>query len=109
MANIRDWLEGAEATHGEPILAIVVGLHDRDEYKDEALQRPPMEQRNVLLTREEGLAVVDEDFDAGYGGADCYPITAWTASRVYFIHEYDGATSLSWQHRNPTAAEPTFN
>ncbi len=33
---------------------------------------------------------------------------AWTASRVFLIHEYDGATGDAWVPRNPIAIKPEF-
>lgn len=108
MANIRHWLEEAEAKFGERIEAIVVGPHDRRVSKYSGDDKPESDE-NVVLSREEGLAKLDEEYDNGYGGADCYPMYAWTASRVYFIGEYDGATGPSWVPRNPTACEPAFS
>jgi len=103
MANIREWLESAEAKWGEPIEAMVVGKHYRAGWDAD-----PEGGENIVLTREAGLAKVDQEYDNGYGGAGCYPIWAWTASRVLFIHEYDGVTELSWVPRNPVAGEPEF-
>lgn len=47
-------------------------------------------------------------YDAGFGGADCHPITAWTDSKVIFVTHYDGATWVSSIPRNPTSHIPTF-
>jgi hypothetical protein len=104
MANIRKWLERAIEKYGEPIEAIVVGKHDKASRRE-----PPSADENVILTPEAGLTKLDEEFYDGYGGADCYPMYAWTATRVFFIGEYDGATGLSWVPRHPTATEPQFS
>ena len=82
---------------------MVVGKHDDRMFDDECLP-----DENVLLSREAGLAKVDQQYDNGYGGADCFPLYAWTASRVILIHEYDGATGPVWVPRNPMALEPSF-
>jgi hypothetical protein len=103
MANIRKWLERAEAQHGERIEAIVVGRHyDRD------ITGPTLSDENVVLSREVGLAKLDQEYDNSFGGADCFPMYAWTPSKIYLIGEYDGATGLSWVPRNPMAVEPQF-
>ena len=104
MGNLRKWLEEAEQHYGETIEALVVGPHDDRSYSD-----PPKPDENIILSREAGLAKVDLDYDNGYGGADCYPLYAWTASRVFFVHEYDGSTGLCWAPRNPMALEPEFS
>lgn len=106
MANIRVWLEQAEKKHNEVIEHIVVGKHysyERSEQDEE--QKKPI---GIVLSRDEGLKLVDEEFDSGYGGADCYAMFAWTASRVYFISEYDGATCLSWVPRHAIDCNPNF-
>lgn len=104
MANLRKELEDYEARYGEPIEAMVVGRHDNAEYG-----APVGIDENVILTREAGLAKVDQEYSNGYGGADCFPFYAWTKSRVFFVHEYDGATGIRWAPRNPMAVEPEFS
>ena len=104
MANIKDWLLDAEKSSGESIEAIVVGKHDRAGWRADALP-----DENIILSRDVGLAKLDQNYDNGYGGADCFPMYAWTKSFVYFIGEYDGATGLSEVPRNPIACEPKFS
>jgi hypothetical protein len=104
MDNIRKWLIKAEQDLGETIEAIVVGMHYKagpDDARDF--------DENVVLSREAGLAKLDEEFDSEYGGADCYPMYAWTESYVFFIGEYDGMTRLSKIPRNPVNCIPDFN
>ncbi len=45
-------------------------------------------------------------FDDGFGGVEGRPFTAWTATRVYFPTDYDGAESVASAPRNP-CDEPT--
>jgi hypothetical protein len=104
MANIRKWLEEAESFYGEPIEAIVVGKHYDRAYSDDN----PHADENIVLGREDGLNKLDQEYDNGYGGAGCYPMFAWTASRVFMIHEYDGATGPTYVPRNPVPCEPEF-
>jgi len=103
MANLRHWLEEAEQECGETILAMVVGVHDGSEWNTK-----PQPDENVILSRDDGLAKVDEEFSDGYGSADCFPLYAWTASRVFYVHEYDGATGLRWIPRYPVNIAPSF-
>lgn len=104
MANIRKWLEKAEVETGEQIEAIVVGKHDRTGWDAAAAA-----DENVVLSREAGLAKLDQEYENGYGGADCFPMYAWMPSRIYFIGEYDGATGPNWVPRHPVAIEPQFS
>lgn len=105
MANLSKDLLALEAHYGEVIEAIVVGRHDKRRYDDKAVRA----DENVVLTRDAGLAKLDEDYDNGYGGADCYPFYAWTPSRVFFVTEHDGATGIAHAPRHPTALEPEFS
>lgn len=98
--NLSRALQNLETSFGETIEALVVGKH---ESSDE-----PAADENIVLTREAGLAKLDYEYDNGYGGADCNPFYAWTKSRVFFVHEYDGLTSIVWVPRAPAAQEPMF-
>ena len=105
MANIKVWLEEAEKRYGEMIEAIVVGQHDNVPWPKPNLEA----DEGVVLSREVGLAKLDQEYNNGYGGAGCYPMYAWTKSRVFFIGEYDGSTGLSHLPRNPIDCEPHFS
>jgi hypothetical protein len=80
VSNIKQYLEHAETQYGEPIEAIVVGVHYNNRYED----GPANADENIILSREIGLKKLDENYDPGFGGADCYPMYAWSASRVFF-------------------------
>lgn len=108
MGNIAKWLKDAEKRTGEQIEAIVVGQHDNAPDKYSGNRAVPADE-NVILSREVGLAKLDQDYHSGYGGADCYPMYAWTKSRIYFVGEYDGATGLNSVPRNPINCKPNFS
>lgn len=107
MANIKTWLETAEKESGEQIEAVVVGKHDGDADRWNSNRKAEPDE-NVVLSREDGLKKLDLEYDNGYGGADCYPMYAWTKTRVYLITEYDGSTGMMWLPRNPINCEPKF-
>lgn len=48
-------------------------------------------------------AVLDVEFDDGYGSAEGPDVLVWTEEYVYFPVTYDGAESLSSAPRNPRA------
>jgi len=57
---------------------------------------------SCTLTEEQLLV----EFDAGYGGSEGKPFTAWTENSVYFPAVYDGAEWVEGVSRNPDG-EPT--
>ena len=48
-------------------------------------------------------AELDVEFDAGYGGEEGAPFTAWTPTRVLFPVCYDGSEWVGSAPREPTA------
>ncbi len=46
--------------------------------------------------------VLDYSYDTSYGGQDCHDVWVWTPTRVLFVHEYDGATSVAYAPRFPS-------
>ena len=57
---------------------------------------------SCTLTEQE----LDVEFDAGFGGTEGKPFTLWTAKRVYFPTEYDGAEWAGSAARDPDG-QPT--
>lgn len=52
--------------------------------------------------------VLNYEYDTGYGEQDCHDIWAWTPTRVLFVHEYDGSTSITYAPRHPAPfTDPT--
>lgn len=103
MANIKNWLLEAELESGEVIEAIVVGKHDGSPWR-----APANPEENVVLDRAAGLEKLDQEYNNGFGSPCCYPMYAWTPTRVYLIHEYDGSTGPVWVPRSPVDIEPEF-
>ena len=104
MANIKRMIEEAEHRSGELVEAAVVGKHYDRSWHGDAMEP----DENVILGRDEALAKLDLEYDAGFGGADCYPVYAWSKSFVYFMHEHDGATDLHVVPRHPMPCAPEF-
>ena len=104
-SNLKTRLLEAVLKSGETLEAIVVGADDQHDWDT---TRPHQDREDRVLSVEEGLALLDKDYDSGYGGADCRPFYAWTQTRVYMVHEYDGATSLGWLPRHPVDCKPSF-
>lgn len=103
MTTLRKWFEGFESQTGETPEAIVFGFADYREYL--ADEWPSMPE-GVVPWAEVPTAVLDREFDDGYGGNDSPNLCAWSPSWVIFSDDYDGAESLCWAPRNPTAHNP---
>ena len=79
----------------------VVGLYDGD-----VRYVPGLARKGEMLTWDEAQPLLDYDYDTGCGLRDCHAVYAWTATRVLFVVEYDGATWISSAPRNPTGGIP---
>lgn len=88
---------------GEPILAIkfdtglLYSFYGHPDPRWEATKH----LTNKLCTWEELSPFLDYEYARGYGSMDCHNITAWTATKVIYIHEYDGSTAVVYVDRNP--------
>lgn len=61
-----------------------------------------------LFPWDEVQKLIDYEYNAGFGGAGCHPIYLWTPTRILYIHEYDGSTSLSTIPRHPVDGRVGF-
>lgn len=104
MTTLYQWLESE--TEGASIEAIVFGEMGWHGYNEEAFAIPGPIPKGVLLTLEQAMPWLNIEFDAGFGSPGCPAMYAWTSRRVYFVTQYDGATSLDWVPRDPTATIP---
>lgn len=100
MANFKEDI--LAATGDEPILAFrfdsVANYYGNPDPRDAGVIL------GKVITWEQAAPLVDYEYDDGYGGQDCHNFTAWTETRVFSIHEYDGSTSVIWVDRNPAEA-----
>lgn len=93
--TVRQWLQDTQ----EPIEAITFGL---TEYEDHPSQEV-LALCGRLLTIEEAAPLLDEEFDESFGAFQGRPCYAWTATRVYFVHAYDGSIRLRSVPRHPAS------
>lgn len=93
-----------DVANGEPILAIKFDDNVLNNYYGKPNPRWEATKHlvNKLCTWEELSPFLDYEYDCGYGSMDCHNIVAWTATKVIYIHEYDGSTSVVYVDRNPT-------
>jgi hypothetical protein len=92
---------------GEAIEAIVIASEKSDHLGERSERTKPYEGK--VISWATARPFLDYEYDAGFGGADCHAITAWTKTRVLFVHEYDGTTGISWLYRNPVNHRPQMS
>ncbi len=105
MANMVKWIE--ELVMVDDIEAVVIGGYNQD-WSNEG-REGSNQTIGQVLTWKQARPMLDYEFDDGLGGADCNSLLLWTFDRVWFVHEYDGATSLAWVPRQPCACMPEFS
>ncbi len=59
------------------------------------------EHKDTLIGCTLSGAALDVEFDAGHGGEEGKPFTAWGEKNVYFPICYDGAEWVGYAPRNP--------
>ena len=90
-----------EVANAEPIEGIVIGKMGWSDYGKECVPQYDQQPKGKLLTWQEAEPLLTYDYDNGYGAPGCNSICAWTKSRVIFVTQYDGSTSINWMPRNP--------
>lgn len=103
-----------EAASGEPIRAVVIGRMgwdtDGDGPPEEGTHgagKPPW--AHVLgrpISWADALPLLSYDYDDGFGAPDCQAVYAWTPTRVLFVSQHDGSTSINSVPRNPRHCNP---
>lgn len=98
MANFAEDI--LEAANGEPILAIAVSSTKRNNYRG-GESAEPHSLGAAPVSWDVAKLVLDYEYDSGYGMNDSHDIWAWTATKVLFVWEYDGSTSIASVPRGP--------
>lgn len=94
------------AANGEPIEAIVLSPARTDFWWGGNERDTPEELTAKPISWSDARPLLDYEYDSGFGGQDCHSFYAWTAHRILFVSEYDGATSVCVIPRNPEPGEP---
>ena len=92
----------------EPIEAMVIGKYGGDwpHIYSHNLITIPEEKLGVILSGDEALSLLVQPYEGGYGSPDCHAVYIWTKTRVYWVTQYDGSTSLDSAPRNPEPVMP---
>jgi len=99
-----------ELDEDEVIEAVVFGDWGWDGYEEPRKRtNPPVpkDKRGVILSIEEAKPMMEGwGFNTGYGAPTTYATYIWTDKSIYFIMQYDGATSVTSIPRNPESCMP---
>lgn len=95
-----------EAAGGEPILGVVIGEMGWGEYNSESVPLYNEQPKDKLLSWKKAEKFLDYEYDTGFGAPECNAVYVWTKTKVIFVSQYDGATSLHSVPRNPADVKP---
>ena len=100
----KDIIEAIESTGDtvEDIEAVKIlneldGTYNGEDPRDIAAKP----YREKLISWAIAAPILDYEYDSGFGGMDCHDIRIWTKDNIFYIHEYDGSTSVYSMSRNP--------
>lgn len=87
---------------GEPIEAVQFFADEPGSFEEDDERWIPRGMRNKPLSWQEAAPLLQrQPADGGFGTLSAHEFYAWTATRIYYIHEYDGSHSLYFVPRNP--------
>lgn len=89
-----------QAVGDDTIIACTWSPFDGAFYPDKKF-RPADDLAGTLVFYEKTLEVMNYTYDSGFGSMDCHDLKMWSEEYVYYIHEYDGSTSIAKLLRNP--------
>lgn len=90
----------------EPIESIVIGEMGWNTGYNSGGKPAWSDVIGKILTWEKAMPYLDYEYSDDYGAPDCQAIAAWTKTRVLFVSQYDGSTSIESIYRNPTEYLP---
>lgn len=86
---------------GDEFDSAIIKIFDTDGVSEEN-QKVPDKYFKKCVELKEVINFLDYTYDNDYGGQECHDIIIWTNTKIIFVHEYDGSTSLWVYSRNPT-------
>jgi hypothetical protein len=93
---------------GEKITGVVIGEMGWPNWGEEG--KPKWDHvKNKLITWKEAFPLLNYEYDTGYGSPHCQAIYAWTKTRVIYVAQYDGSTTIHSIYRNPVNCLPEMH
>ena len=106
MSNFKADIE--EALKGERVDGVVVGLVDGG-WDDENPRNSLASVGNGVLAWSDVVDELDYEYSSDYGAAECNAVYIWTPTRVLFVDEGDGCTTIAWVPRDPEQVTPSYD
>jgi len=97
----RTFAEDIEQELGEELLDAIVVISEFDGYHFDQKFVPGNKIAGRPLPWIVAREALNYEYRGGFGAQDCHNINIFTPDKVYYIHEYDGSTSLYYVPRNP--------
>lgn len=104
MSNLVEWI--TEMAAEEQIESVVIGEMGWGDYGSEAIPNYSEQPRGKTIPWSEAQKFLKYDFDSGYGAPGCNAVYVWTSTKILFVWQYDGATSMCAIPRNPVDCMP---
>jgi hypothetical protein len=93
----------------EPIEACVIGVKGwGGDFNSERIPGYHEQTKGVVKKWDEVKNQLDYAYYDGFGAPECNAIYAWTKSKVIFVEQYDGSTSVVSVPRHPIDCEPSM-
>lgn len=98
MASMKTWFERFHAVTDEwpHTIRFVRENYGQNEFA-------PFVTNGMLVPFDLSDPIMRINFDDGFGTQHSPTLCAWSKTWVIFTHEYDGAESIEWRPREPTA------
>lgn len=101
MITMREWFAAFTEKTGERPTHVVFGSECGWNVKWEGVA-----EGDVIAFDDVPDAILDRQFDDGYGGNETPNLCAWSPSWVIFSSDYDGSEDLNWVPRSPLPHQP---
>jgi hypothetical protein len=99
MSKLTEWI--LKEAEGAEIQGVVIGKFGWGDYGTEEIPNYQEQPRGKLISWEEAQKWLNYEFNSGYGAPKCNSVYVWTPTKVMFVVQYDGSTSLHSVPRNP--------
>ena len=97
--------DGGEAE--DDIAAVVIGHYGwGSDEEEETLAKVPDAMKGVMLTAGQAKPLLSYEYDSSFGAPKCHAVYLWTSTRVIFVSQYDGSTSIEAVPRLPNDCWP---
>lgn len=80
----------------------IIVVDNPDDYYDDGKPKDfPKDSLGKLFKLKDVIHYFDYEYNRGFGGRECQNVLIYTEKEVFYVHEYDGSTSLVIIPRHP--------